>query len=657
MSDTTPKQTTNQSYDEYKKSVVEYVDSILDKHKIDNNKYLATMHELKNKASEYVANINETNRNLSEIIVSASTDIESKQLILNGDLKKIDAYIDELDLSTITNHSTYIDNLAAYKFTDASITASKKLKNTDNKEKIGNVIKNTYDYFTNSIDLIQDFHDKCTKLIKAYGICSIFYDKYLQTMESKFLPFIEKLQDYRIIRANNSSSGDNSTTSMTELYDDPLFLFNIDQQKDCFVDPVSVASVDEKKKSSTKNARDLNIIMFNEYSKSYANKRKNITTKAYDLLIKIFDDNYNFIECIYSDFSKYTLDASIEYAIECNDIHNLLCSQYLYLLFDKFKKLKSEIIRIKTSVYQGKLVDMVTNVFYAIKERRKVYDFTIPKYNDIHIKIRLPYLVDYCELMTIYNVIIKKHTDSYGEIVYTFFKQLLPIDATESKENEISVEDKEFDAMFTAIVKKYILNFNMLALHVYSDDAVDSKTINDVGLSVISYNIANNNIYNTNVDVCTLTKKKLDISRRSTGKIKLSMILCYTALLFSIIFNVLMFVFKEKIRNKFNSPTSSKVINNVFYWVNLSCIVAAGLSSFLRITDVYSTSFFKRIGVIVTVNVITMIFCSFSLYFIDPNTFWNTTAKTGETKNTENNNSNTDANANDNANAKQQSSN
>ena len=92
---------------------------------------------------------------------------------------------------------------------------------------------------------------------------------------------------------------------------------------------------------------------------------------------------------------------------------------------------------------------------------------------------------------------------------------------------------------------------------------------------------------------------------------------------------------------------------NVFYWVNLSCIIAAGLSSFLRITDVYSTSFFKRIGVIVTVNVITMIFCSFSLYFIDPNTFWNTTAKTKETKNTENNNSN----ANDNANANQQSSN
>lgn len=647
MSDTTPKQTTNQSYDEYKQSVVEYVDSILDKHKIDNNRYLATIHELKNKASEYVANINETNRNLSEIIESASSDIRKKQGTLNDDLKNIEAYINALNLSTITNHSTYIDNLEAYKFKDELITNSKKLQKTDNNEKIGNVIKDIYGYFTKSIDSIQKFHDDCTKLIKVYGICSIFYDKYLQTMELKFLPFIEKLQDYRIIRANNPSSGDNSTTSMTELYDDPLFLFNIDQQKKCFVDSDSVASIDVIKKSSTKTARDLNIIMFNEYSERYANDRKNITTKAYDLLIKIFDDNYNFIECIYSDFSKYTLDASIEYAIECNDIHNLLCTQYLYLLFDKFKKLKSEIIRIKTSVYQGKLVDMVTNVFYAIKERRKVYDFTIPKYNDIHIKIRLPYLVDYCELMTIYNVIIKTHTDSYGEIVYTFFKQLLPIDATESKENEISVEDKEFDAMFTAIVKKYILNFNMLALHVYSDDAVDSKTINDVGLSVISYNIANNNIYNNNVDVCTLTKKELDISRKSTGKIKLSMILCYTALLFSIIFNVLMFVFKEKIRNKFNSPTSSKVINNVFYWVNLSCIVAAGLSSFLRITDVYSTSFFKRIGVIVTVNVITMIFCSFSLYFIDPNTFWNTTAKTGETKNTENNN----------ANAKQQSSN
>lgn len=195
----------------------------------------------------------------------------------------------------------------------------------------------------------------------------------------------------------------------------------------------------------------------------------------------------------------------------------------------------------------------------------------------------------------------------------------------------------------------------MIAFHKNSNTVLTPEVMNKVNLSNILYNITTNNFYLEDIDRCSMTKKPTDISKGS-GKTMLSLVICYAVFIVAIAFNVVMFIFKEKIKAKFNNPTTTKIINNIFYWINLGCIIAAGVSSFLRITDIYSTSFFTRLGVIVTVNVITMIFCSFSLYFIDPNTFWNTTAKTAkteETKNTENNNSN----ANSNTNANQQSSN
>lgn len=614
-----------------------------------NNVYLDDLSDLKNKAYTYANTINTTNRTLvskNAIINNTKTNLTKRYA---KDKTKFSEYLKN-DLPEINSLENYINDLTKYfkNFKKVlSRLSSGKTTYKLNDTEISNfkqTVEKTYDDLNNMLNTINNIHDNCKPFIKTYGICSSFYDNYIKKINECIFKVINVAQEYHIFHIEKDTETPANTVT-SQNYTHALFLPDNETIAKFLLNKENIAVLYTK---SDMYKTDLNLEIMdilNNYVNSLNSRRSELTDKTINILDKILKDNCEFVvTSTRSQFNNYTLNANYEHAIECNAIHELECKSFLYVLFNNLEKFRNDIRNIKSIPFKGDLAKSLQTALNDIEQRRSIYTIKLERFTQ-NIYIRLPYLINYCDLITLCNNISAKNKSSFGNTLNDFFIKLSALNVMDVEGGQVQ-SDKIYDNMFNSIISNYILKFNMLAFHTTSNKILTIDEIDSVGFFKISDNIATNNIYVNNIDICMTMKKSTDISR-STGKIKISMILCYTALLFSIIFNVSMFVFKEKIRNKFNSPTSSKVINNVFYWVNLSCIVAAGLSSFLRITDIYNTSFFARLGVVVTVNVITMIFCSFSLYFIDPNTFWNTTAKTGETKNTENNN----------ANAKQQSSN
>lgn len=646
--------TNSTSYDKYIGDIKRIV-NINSEYLKENKTYSDSLNKFKNNATNYANSIITSNRTLNTQNDQYKKDKINLLEIYNKEYKEFSGF--SIDESDITSHENYIKTLT----THYNKLISKGEDEQNAMQEFKNFVNSTYSKFEKVLNDIYKFHDNCTSLINKYGVCSIFYDKYLNTMNSSFIKLITNIQEYRIIRVNYKGSNDSSDD--TSVNENAFFLVDISEQSNFSLSDSNIQSMLAVKNDSLLNDIQRHTKMLYSYAEDLKIRRQELMKKTINTLDKILTDNCNFIlTSPYSQFNKYTLDTNKECAIEYNDIHQLMCIEFLYILFNNLEKIKNEIKTANTTTLNYDLSKSLKSAFSEIDTRRSIHEINIMEY-DQKIYIRLPYLINYCELIQLYDTITRTNKNSFGIVIYRIFSEINGINITAVKDNSSNNNQKKqkegiYDTMFKNIVKEYIRNFNIIAFHTDSSKVLSNDYMDDVNLANIKYNISNNNTFVKDIELCAMNKSQNDTSTGS-GKIKLSMFLCYTALLFSIIFNVLMFVFKEKIRNKFNSPTSSKIINNVFYWVNLSCIVAAGLSSFLRITDVYSTSFFKRIGVIVTVNVITMIFCSFSLYFIDPNTFWNTTAKTKETKNTENNkaNANTDANANDNANANQSSSN
>lgn len=651
----TSKKTNAGSYSEYIDNVIKTVDASSAKNLKDNRMYLEDLNNLKNKASIYVNTINTANRFLN---IKKTMMIKDKFNLYQKyyeDGIKLSKYL-QLQIPAIVSHAEYITYLKN-QFSAFQISETTKNNNTVvkiNEDAIDNFktyVNNTYTNLNNMLDIIYNFHITCKPYIKTYGICSGFYDNYLNTIATTFMQAVNIIQQYDIIQIENNPDTKNNVNNI--VHDNELFLITTNEQTAFKV------TQDALDQLSTKDTKTLTIDeqitkKLSNFINSLKSDRTSLTNKTILVLNEILSSNCDFVlTSSYSKFNDYTLNINIEYAIERNDIHNFECKNFLYTLFNNLKKIRDDVKKIKDSPYTGDLYKSLYTVFSDIYHRRSRYVINVTDYAQ-NIYIRLPYLINYCDLISLCNEISASNKHSFGDNLYEIFSNLSKINIT-PKQGEQQKSDNIYDTMLTSIISNYILNFNMIAFHEKSSDVLKPDDINAVSLSTILYNVTSSNVYVDDVDMCSMTKKPTDISKGS-GKTMLSLVICYAVFIVAIAFNVVMFIFKEKIKAKFNDPTKTKIINNIFYWINLGCIIAAGVSSFLRITDVYSTSFFTRLGVIVTVNVITMIFCSFSLYFIDPNTFWNTTAKTAkteETKNTENNNSN----ANDNANANQQSSN
>lgn len=655
MNSSTIKHTNDSSYNEYLTNVITTVDANIKNQLANNEAYSDSLNILKNKASMYVNSVNTSNRNLKT----------EKEIMTENKTKLLSEYNKEvLEFSKITfsspditSHEDYIKKLTT-EFEKFQISVTKIGKKTTTKlnNTAVNIFKKhvetTYTNLNTMLADVYDYHRKCKPYIKKYGICSTFYDNYLNTMTTEFIKVVKTIQEYNIIRIDPTSDGINKTSN--RIYGHELFLTNTNEQSTFNIDQENINNLATIKDTKSVTVDLQIILLLNDYINSLKSRRSSLTDKTINVLDEILSDNCDFaLTASYSKFNDYTLSISIEYAIERNDVHNYECKNFLYTLFNNLKKVRDNIKTTKTSPFTGDLSESLTVAFSDIQQRRQKYTIKIISYGTIY--VRLPYLINYCELISLCIKISKQTKSSFGDILNEIFNDLSKINVS-SVEGEQIKSDAIYDKLLTSIITNYILDFNMIAFHKNSNTVLTPEVMNKVNLSNILYNITTNNFYLEDIDRCSMTKKPTDISKGS-GKTMLSLVICYVVFIVAIAFNVVMFIFKEKIKAKFNNPTTTKIINNIFYWINLGCIIAAGVSSFLRITDVYSTSFFTRLGVIVTVNVITMIFCSFSLYFIDPNTFWNTTAKTGETKNTENNNSNTDANANDNADAKQQSSN
>lgn len=645
MSSSTIKHTNDSSYNEYLTNIMTTVDANIKNQLANNEAYSDSLNILKNKASMYVNSVNTSNRNLKT----------EKEIMTENKSKLLSEYNKEfLEFSKITfsspditSHVDYIKDLTTdfNKFqTSRTSIGHQTITKLNNKamNDFKKRVENTYTNLNTMLADVYDYHRKCKPYIKTYGICSEFYDNYLKTMTTEFIKVVKTIQEYNIIRIDHTSNVASNTSE--RIYNHELFLTSVVDQTTFLVNQEKLNEL-----STIKDMKSLSIEQqitkgLSDYINSLKSRRSSLTDKTINVLDEILSDNCDFaLTASYSKFNDYTLSISIEYAIERNDVHNLECKNFLYTLFNNLKKVRDDIKTTKTSPFTGDLSESLTVAFSDIQQRRQKYTIKIINYGTIY--VRLPYLINYCELISL-CIKISKHTkSSFGDILNEIFNDLSKINVS-SVEGEQVKSDNIYDKLLTSIITNYILDFNMIAFHKNSNTVLTPEVMNKVNLSNILYNITTNNFYLEDIDICSMTKKPTDISKGS-GKTILSLVICYAVFIVAIVFNVVMFIFKEKIKAKFNNPTMTKIINNIFYWINLGCIIAAGVSSFLRITDVYSTSFFTRLGVIVTVNVITMIFCSFSLYFIDPNTFWNTTAKTGETKNTENNN----------ANANQQSSN
>lgn len=655
MNYSTTNQTNVSSYNEYLTSVITAVNANSTLQLANNKTYLDSLNTLRDKASIYVNSVNTANRSLN-VEKKIMTENKSKLFAeYQGDATKFSQYL-TFRLPDITSHANYITNLKTsfddFQTSSTSIGSQTitKVNNTAVKN-FKKHVENTYTNLNTMLDIIYNFHRACKPYIKKYGICSAFYDNYLIAINTNFIQAVNIIQQYNIIRIDHTSNVANNTSE--RIYDHTLFLTTVEEQMSFLVEQNRLNELPTIKDIKSLAPEQQITKILSDYINELKSKRSALTDKTINVLDEILSDNCDFaLTASYSKFNDYTLNINIECAIERNDVHNFECKNFLYTLFNNLKKVRDNIKTTKNSPFTGDLTQSLNIAFSDIYQRRLKHTVKVTDYIQ-NIYVRLPYLINYCELITLCNEISKKNKNSFGDILYEIFSNLSKINVS-SVEGEQIESDNAYDKLLTSIVTNYILNFNMIAFHKKSNTVLKPEDMNAVKLSTILYNITTNNVYVNDVDMCSLTKKPTDVSKGS-GKTKLSMIICYTALIVAVVFNIVMFIFKEKIKAKFNDPTKTKIINNIFYWINLGCIVAAGLSSFLRITDVYSTSLLTRLGVIVTVNVITMIFCSFSLYFIDPNTFWNTTAKTGETKNTENNNSN--ANANSNTNANQQSSN
>ena len=656
MKYSTTNETSVSSYNEYMTSILTNVNASSSLHLANNKTYLDSLNDLKDKASIYVNSVNTANRSLN---IKKKIMIEDKSKLFNEyqkDATKFSQYLN-FKLPDITSYTNYITNLKTF-FDEFEISKSNigqqtsSIVNNTAVKKFKDHVENTYTIFNTMLDIIYNFHRSCKPYIKKYGICSVFYDNYLIATNTNFMQVVNIIQQYNIIRIDHTSNVSNNTSE--HIYDHELFLTNVEDQKTFFIDQQNLNNLSTIKDISKISSINIHITkILSDYINKIKSKRSALIDKTINILDEILTDNCDFaLTASYSKFNDYTLNINIECAIERNDVHNCECKNFLYILFNNLKKVRDSIKITKNSPFKGDLFQSLNVAFSDIYRRRLKHTVKITNYSQ-NIYIRLPYLINYCELISLCNEISMKNKNSFGDILYEFFSKLSNINIS-SVEGEQIKSDNIYDKLLESIVSNYILNFNMIAFHKKSNTILKQEEMNANKLSNILYNITTNNVYVNDVDICSMTKKPTDISKGS-GKTELSMIICYVTLIVAIVFNIVMFIFKEKIKAKFNDSTKTKIINNVFYWINLGCIIVAGLSSFLRITDVYSTSFFTRLGVIVTVNVVTMIFCSFSLYFIDPNTFWNTTVKTEETKNTENND-NANDNANSNTNANQQSS-
>lgn len=630
MNYSTTNQTSVSSYNEYITSVLTTVNANSSRQLNDNKTYLDSLNVLKDKASMYVNSVNTANRSLN---VEKKIMTENKSKLFSeyqGDATKFSQYL-KFRLPDITSHENYIANLRTFfdDFQTSRTSIGSQTITTINNTAVKNFKKHveaTYTNLNTMLDVIYNFHRACKPYIKKYGICSAFYDNYLTAINTNFIQAVNIIQQYNIIRVNHTSSVASNTSE--RIYDHELFLTNVGEQTSFLVDQNKLNALSTIKDISSMPDQQVTKIL-SDYINGLKSKRSALTDKTINVLDEILSDNCDFaLTSSYSKFNDYTLNINIECAIERNDVHNLECKNFLYILFNNLKKIRGDIKMIKSKPFNGDLAQSLIIAFSDIYQRRQKHTVKITNYGQ-NIYIRLPYLINYCELISLCNEISKKNKNSFGDILYEIFSDLSKINVS-SVEGEKIESDSIYDNLLTSIVSNYILNFNMIAFHKKSNTVLKPEEMNAIRLSTILYNIATNNVYVNDVDICSMTKKPTDISKGS-GKTKLSMIICYAALIVAIVFNIVMFIFKEKIKAKFDDLTKTKVINNIFYWVNLGCIIAAGLSSFLRITDVYSTSLFTRLGVIVTVNVVTMIFCSFSLYFIDPNTFWNTTATTTTT--------------------------
>lgn len=643
MNYSTTNQTSVSSYNEYMTSVLTTVNANSAQHLSGNKTYLDSLNVLKDKASMYVNSVNTANRSLN---VEKKIMTENKSKLLNeyqGDATKFSQYL-KFRLPDITSHENYITKLTTFfdNFQTTKTSIGSQTITTIDNTAVKNFKKHVEATYTNlniMLDVIYNFHRACKPYIKKYGICSAFYDNYLTAINTNFIQAVNIIQQYNIIRVDHTS--DVASNTSERIYDHELFLTNIGEQISFLVDQSRLNNLSTIKDMSSMHEQQITKIL-SDYINGLKSKRSALTNKTINILDEILSDNCDFaLTASYSKFNDYTLNINIECAIERNDVHNLECKNFLYILFNNLKNVRDDIKIIKSKPFDGDLTQSLTIAFSDIYQRRLKHIIKITNSSQ-NIYVRLPYLINYCELISLCNEISKKNKNSFGDILYEIFSDLSKINVSSSEGEQIE-SDAVYDKLLASIISNYILNFNMIAFHKKSNTILRPEEMNAIKLSTILYNIATDNVYVNDVDICSMTKKPTDISKGS-GKTKLSMIICYASLIVAIVFNIVMFIFKEKIKAKFDDPTKTKIINNIFYWINLGCIIAAGLSSFLRITDVYSTSLFTRLGVIVTVNVVTMIFCSFSLYFIDPNTFWNTTAKTGETKNTENTNANTNTN-------------
>lgn len=644
MNYSTTNQTSVSSYNEFMTSVITAVNASSTLQLANNKTYLDSLNVLKDKASMYVNSVNTANRTLN---VEKKIMTENKSKLYGeyqGDATKFSQYL-TLRLPDITSHENYITALKTifddFQTSRTSI-GSQTITTIDNTavKNFKKYVETAYNNLNTMLDVIYNFHRACKPYIKKYGICSAFYDNYLNTMNTKFIQAVNIIQQYNIIRVDHTS--DVASNTSERIYDHALFLTNVGEQTSFHIEQNRLNELPTIKDMKSLSLEQQITKVLSDYINGLKSKRSALTDKTINILDEILSDNCDFaLTASYSKFNDYTLNINIECAIERNDVHNLECKNFLYILFNNLKKVRDDVKIVKNSPFKGDLAQSLIIAFSDIYQRRLKHTVKITNYGQ-NIYIRLPYLINYCELISLCNEISKKNKNSFGDILYEIFSDLSKINVSSSEGEKIE-SDAAYDKLLTSIVSNYILNFNMIAFHKKSNTVLKPEEMNAIRLSTILYNIATNNVYVNDVDICSMTKKPTDISKGS-GKTKLSMIICYAALIVAIVFNIVMFIFKEKIKAKFDDSTKTKVINNIFYWVNLGCIIAAGLSSFLRITDVYSTSLFTRLGVIVTVNVVTMIFCSFSLYFIDPNTFWNTTVKTEETKNTENTNANTNAN-------------
>lgn len=361
--------TNSTSYDKYIGDIKRIV-NINSKYLKENKTYSDSLNKFKNNATNYANSIITSNRTLNTQNDQYKKDKINLLEIYNKEYKEFSGF--SIDESDITSHENYIKTLT----THYNKLISKGEDEQNAMQEFKNFVNSTYSKFEKVLNDIYKFHDNCTSLINKYGVCSIFYDKYLNTMNSSFIKLITNIQEYRIIRVNYKGSNDSSDD--TSVNENAFFLVDISEQSNFSLSDSNIQSMLAVKNDSLLNDIQRHTKMLYSYAEDLKIRRQELMKKTINTLDKILTDNCNFIlTSPYSQFNKYTLDTNKECAIEYNDIHQLMCIEFLYILFNNLEKIKNEIKTANTTTLNYDLSKSLKSAFSEIDTRRSIHEINI----------------------------------------------------------------------------------------------------------------------------------------------------------------------------------------------------------------------------------------------------------------------------------------